>query len=263
MEQKESNRRTGARKGVDKSAARSDTISILRKSAGCDYDDEFSQNPNNNNNTMSLDGRKSEDSGESIRSTLTRRDRRGCYKRSRKCAESWSDDTPTLIDDGHAWRKYGQKAIHQANYPRSYYRCTHKQDQNCPALKQVQQIEDDPPKFRTTYYGHHSCRNLFKASQLILDSTSDHDSSMRLISFANNNLTIKHDDPFLSSFTSVKQERKEDHMPISDITYNRSSSSVYLVSPELTTFESSADDQDVISRVVMDSVDFDKLLGQI
>ncbi|XWS09514.1 hypothetical protein CRYUN_Cryun40dG0091100 [Craigia yunnanensis] len=234
------------------------TLSILRNSR--EYDDEVSQNPRNNN--MSWDGRKSEVSGESIKSSSSKpKDRRGCYKR-RKCAESWTEDTPTLIDDGHAWRKYGQKVILNSNHPRNYFRCTHKIDQGCQATKQVQKIEDDPPKYRTTYYGHHTCKNLFKSSQFILDSTSN-DSSI-LLSFAKNNLTNKHDNPFFSSFPSVKQESKDDHMP-SDTTYNPSSSSEYLMSPELKTFESSAEmtmlsaDHDVISGVE-DSVDLDYLL---
>ena len=149
---------------------------------------------------------------------------------------------------------------------RNYFRCTHKIDQSCQATKQVQKIEDNPSKYRTTYYGHHTCKNLLKASQFILDST--YNDSSNLLSFANNDLTNKHGNPFFSSFPSVKQESKEDdHMPSrpSDITYKRSSSSEYLMSPELKTFESSAQmtvlspDQDVISGVV-DSVDLDDLL---
>ncbi|XP_022722727.1 probable WRKY transcription factor 70 [Durio zibethinus] len=233
------------------------TLSMLRNSG--DYDDEVSQNQRNSIN-MSWDGRKSEDSEDSIKSTSTQKDRRGCYKR-RKCAESWTKDTPALIDDGHAWRKYGQKVIVNANHPRNYYRCTHKVDQGCQATKQVQKIEDHPPKYRPTYYGHHTCKNLPVASHLILDSTSN-DSSI-LLSFANN-LTSKHDNPFFLSFPSVKQESKEDHTT-SDITYNRSLSSEYLMSPELTLFESSvqmevlSSDHDVISGVV-NSVDLDDLL---
>ncbi|XP_022760940.1 probable WRKY transcription factor 70 [Durio zibethinus] len=233
------------------------TLSILRNSGG-DFDDEVSQNPRNSN--MGWDGRKSEDSGESIKSSK-QKDRRGCYKR-RKCAESWIRDTSTLIDDGRAWRKYGQKVILNAKYPRNYYRCTHKVDQGCQATKQVQMIEDNPPKYRTTYNGHHTCKNLLKGSQLILDPTSN-DSSM--ISFANSNLTNKQENSFFPSFPSVKQESKEDHLP-SDITYNPSSSSEYLLSPELTTFDSSAqmtvlsaDQADLISGVV-DSVDLEDLL---
>ena len=54
------------------------TLSILRNSG--EYDYEVSQNPRNNN--KSWDGRKSEDSGESIKSSSSKqKDRRGCYKR--------------------------------------------------------------------------------------------------------------------------------------------------------------------------------------
>ncbi|XVF29724.1 hypothetical protein REPUB_Repub15cG0147000 [Reevesia pubescens] len=151
----------------------SNTLSILGNINGDFCDDKVSVSLRSSNTILSLEGQKSEDSGESIKSTTSKhKDRRGRYKR-RKCGESWTRDTPNLIDDGHAWRKYGQKVILNANHPRNYYRCTHKIDQGCQATKQVQKIEDDPPKYRTTYYGHHTCKNLLKASQLILDSVGN------------------------------------------------------------------------------------------
>ncbi|MBA0764496.1 hypothetical protein Gotri_013845, partial [Gossypium trilobum] len=152
----------------------------------------------------------------------------------------------------------------------SYFRCTHKTDQGCQATKQVQKLEDDPPKYATIYYGHHTCKNKLKPCHFMVDdSTCDNDSSI-LLSFANNStLTNKqgNDNPF---FSSVKQESKEDYKPISEITYNGSSSSDYnLLSPQhhqLSTFDlSSADmtmlspDHDVLSDVV-DSVHLDDLL---
>ncbi|KAH9308742.1 hypothetical protein KI387_036653, partial [Taxus chinensis] len=60
-------------------------------------------------------------------------------------------------DDGHTWRKYGQKDILGAQHPRSYYRCTHKNDLGCLATKQVQRADDDPSFFEITYRGSHTC----------------------------------------------------------------------------------------------------------
>ncbi|KAK8485404.1 hypothetical protein V6N11_037101 [Hibiscus sabdariffa] len=175
------------------------------------------------NNMSCCDGRKSEDSGESIKSSpsasasaLTLKDRRGSYKR-RKCVASRTNISSALIDDGYAWRKYGQKKILNANHPRSYYRCTHKNEQGCDATKQVQKIQDDPPKYETMYSGHHTCKNTLKPFPFIMD----HNDSSKLISFSN-----QHDLPFFSSSS------KEDYKPASDITYyNGSSSSDYILSP--------------------------------
>ncbi|KAJ1268142.1 hypothetical protein BS78_07G114200 [Paspalum vaginatum] len=61
-------------------------------------------------------------------------------------------------DDGHSWRKYGQKDILGAKHPRAYYRCTHRNSQSCPATKQVQRTDDDPSLFDVVYHGEHTCR---------------------------------------------------------------------------------------------------------
>ncbi|KAI4378045.1 hypothetical protein MLD38_015586 [Melastoma candidum] len=60
-------------------------------------------------------------------------------------------------DDGYNWRKYGQKDILGAKYPRSYYRCTYRNTQNCWATKQVQRSDEDPTVFEITYRGTHTC----------------------------------------------------------------------------------------------------------
>lgn len=60
-------------------------------------------------------------------------------------------------DDGYSWRKYGQKDILGATYPRSYYRCTYRNVQNCWATKQVQRLDEDPTTFEITYRGSHTC----------------------------------------------------------------------------------------------------------
>ncbi|TKY74128.1 WRKY transcription factor 30 [Spatholobus suberectus] len=61
------------------------------------------------------------------------------------------------LDDGYSWRKYGQKDILGAMYPRGYYRCTHRNVQGCMATKQVQRSDEDPTIFEITYRGKHTC----------------------------------------------------------------------------------------------------------
>ncbi|THF99119.1 probable WRKY transcription factor 53 [Camellia sinensis] len=72
----------------------------------------------------------------------------------RVCSENGFEG-PT--EDGYSWRKYGQKDILGAKYPRSYYRCTYRSLQNCWATKQVQRSDDDPTIFEIIYRGRHSC----------------------------------------------------------------------------------------------------------
>nr|CAB3461832.1 unnamed protein product [Digitaria exilis] len=60
-------------------------------------------------------------------------------------------------DDGYTWRKYGQKDILGSRYPRSYYRCTHKNYYGCEAKKKVQRLDDDPLMYEVTYCGNHTC----------------------------------------------------------------------------------------------------------
>ncbi|KAE8728035.1 putative WRKY transcription factor 53 [Hibiscus syriacus] len=61
--------------------------------------------------------------------------------------------------DGYSWGKYGQKDILGAKYPRSYYRCTYRNTQNCWATKQVQRSDEDPTIFEVTCRGSHTCGN--------------------------------------------------------------------------------------------------------
>ncbi|KAM0877888.1 hypothetical protein ACQ4PT_035186 [Festuca glaucescens] len=104
-------------------------------------------------------------------------------QRIRKEEQTWTADTYAPYDDGHQWRKYGEKKLSNSNFPRSaswlpppslhaasgnfspgrtifrfYYRCTYKTDMKCPATKQVQQKDtSDLPLFTVTYFNHHSC----------------------------------------------------------------------------------------------------------
>ncbi|CAN6325623.1 unnamed protein product [Urochloa humidicola] len=79
-------------------------------------------------------------------------------QRVRKDERTWTSNTYAPYDDGHQWRKYGEKKLSNSNFPRFYYRCTYKNDMKCPATKQVQQKDtNDPPLFSVTYFNHHTC----------------------------------------------------------------------------------------------------------
>jgi hypothetical protein len=57
------------------------------------------------------------------------------------------------LEDGYRWRKYGQKAVKNSPYPRSYYRCT---TQKCTVKKRVERSYQDPSIVMTTYEGQHN-----------------------------------------------------------------------------------------------------------
>ncbi|KAM0849795.1 hypothetical protein ACQ4PT_053502 [Festuca glaucescens] len=84
-------------------------------------------------------------------------------RQQRSADDSLTLETPVPHYDGHQWRKYGQKLINNANHPRSYYKCTYKQEQDCRATKTVQQYQDcagtdDPAMYTVVYFGQHTCK---------------------------------------------------------------------------------------------------------
>ncbi|XP_019174085.1 PREDICTED: probable WRKY transcription factor 48 [Ipomoea nil] len=57
------------------------------------------------------------------------------------------------LDDGYRWRKYGQKAVKNTHFPRSYYRCT---AASCGVKKRVERWCEDASIVVTTYEGTHT-----------------------------------------------------------------------------------------------------------
>lgn len=216
-----------------------DTLSILHCSSESNEFDQIPMNPPpppplTVDSQYSWDARKSEDSSDSCKPlTATSKDRRGCYKR-RKTSETWTKETSSLMDDGHAWRKYGQKAILHAQHPRNYFRCTHKFDQGCQATKQVQMIQENPPIHRTTYHGRHTCKNVLKQPQIILDTAATERDSSIFLSFdqsiKSNNSNRLNNDSFMAVFPLTKQDTKGDvHEGLLNVV--ASSSCDYFLSP--------------------------------
>ncbi|KAL9170431.1 hypothetical protein ABFS82_04G145300 [Erythranthe guttata] len=126
--------------------------------------------------------------------------------------------TCALFDDGHPWRKYGQYRVLNASYPRHHYSCKHKGSQGCRALKHVQRIEDDPPLFRTTYRGQHSCKDFLNSEsshQIIMDAAAaqEDDSSLVMVAAATKEDSFviwKQSAVIRSDKTLIKQEANED-----------------------------------------------------
>ncbi|XP_058745521.1 probable WRKY transcription factor 41 [Vicia villosa] len=85
--------------------------------------------------------------------------------KKRKTIPKWTEQVKVYLEsasegsmeDGYSWRKYGQKDILGAKFPRGYYRCTHRNAQGCLATKQVQKSEADPMIYEITYKGRHTC----------------------------------------------------------------------------------------------------------
>ncbi|KAJ8434251.1 hypothetical protein Cgig2_010461 [Carnegiea gigantea] len=86
----------------------------------------------------------------------------------------------------------------------NYYRCTHKAEQGCQATKQVQQISDNPAKYKIIYYGHHTCKNPLKNPPRYLDLIDDqHNNSSILLSFEAPNNPKHGLKPFMLSSSSL------------------------------------------------------------
>ncbi|KAF3783929.1 putative WRKY transcription factor 70 [Nymphaea thermarum] len=113
-------------------------------------------------------------------------------------------------EDGYAWRKYGQKDILGSKFPRSYFRCTHKFDQGCPAIKQVQRLDHNPSLLQITYMSSHTCKPTRCSPDLAAAAAAEPaDRQEFFLNFETNSMPSSCFPPH-SSFPIFKQEDIED-----------------------------------------------------
>lgn len=93
-----------------------------------------------------------EDGGESSKKVVKQKKKDEKKPREPRFAFMTKSDIDHL-EDGYRWRKYGQKAVKNSPYPRSYYRCT---TQKCTVKKRVERSYQDPSTVITTYEGQHN-----------------------------------------------------------------------------------------------------------
>ncbi|KAK4800318.1 hypothetical protein SAY86_020805 [Trapa natans] len=96
--------------------------------------------------------RESQTREESERSTKQSKLKKKAEKKQPRFAFMTKSEVDHL-EDGYRWRKYGQKAVKNSSYPRSYYRCT---TQKCTVKKRVERSFQDPSIVVTTYEGQHN-----------------------------------------------------------------------------------------------------------
>ncbi|KAG1338950.1 WRKY DNA-binding transcription factor 70-like [Cocos nucifera] len=154
------------------------------------------------------------------------------------------------VCSGHQGRRkvYGKKAktstpakgIHGR---RSYYRCTHRNDQGCLAAKLVQQKDsNDPPMFVVTYIRQHTCKKSLRTSQLPMDRSP---SEPCMLSFGSDWSGSKQVQSLLSSSSSKGKGHVGDD--VISPKFDASSSSNYPLTPDLTTRKSWDTTRDMLS----------------
>ncbi|KAM3411151.1 hypothetical protein ACQJBY_003037 [Aegilops geniculata] len=138
--------------------------------------------------------------------------------------------TETPENDGFHWRKYGEKKILNAVFPRSYYRCGYCDEHRCPAKKLVQQQNNsDPPVFMVTLMNDHTCSSLFPANDQPPSSSNSATANSQVLDFTKASL---------SSTVGVSRLKKEEDAGMSvtvpSYTYDdlASYSSLPLLSPK-------------------------------
>ncbi|KAL6991394.1 WRKY transcription factor [Sarracenia purpurea var. burkii] len=110
------------------------------------------EDPNKGGNRKDRQQKESAEGGESSKK-MNNSKKRGEKRKSEPRFAFMTKSEVDHLEDGYRWRKYGQKAVKNSPFPRSYYRCT---TQKCTVKKRVERSFQDPSVVVTTYEGQHN-----------------------------------------------------------------------------------------------------------
>ncbi|CAN6350671.1 unnamed protein product [Urochloa humidicola] len=143
------------------------------------------------------------DGGTGERNGAVARTRRVRHRRGRHGAELPIKEilTEAPENDRFHWRKYGEKTILNAQYPRLYYKCGYSDDHKCPAKKYVQQQSNSgPPLFMVTLINEHTCETLFRD-----EPSSSSSSASQVLDFTKASLSP----PVMAAAPGLKKEEED------------------------------------------------------
>ncbi|KAK9723734.1 hypothetical protein RND81_05G021700 [Saponaria officinalis] len=206
------------------------SISMLKS---CDFDSSFVEEEGKLNDHM--DHINIISPNQPCKSQVSTTQESSKSNRRRKIGgESKEKEVTNLMDDGFVWRKYGQKKIHDYDHPRHYYRCTHKDEEKCQAKKQIQQISENPIKYKVIYHNNHTCTN--NVTPYMINSPEEHSSAI-VLSFDGSNLinpmlfpnmnhmkiTKTSEEVSSSSNTAISEQSREDYNTTIEVVENNNS----------------------------------------
>ncbi|RVX09922.1 putative WRKY transcription factor 30 [Vitis vinifera] len=98
--------------------------------------------------------------------------------KKRKTLPRWTEQVRVTIgtvpegplDDGYSWRKYGQKDILGANFPRGYFRCTHRHAQGCSRVAPASVVlvdKEEPIEKKVSYEPEQQQQQPQEAEQIV------------------------------------------------------------------------------------------------
>nr|QWQ79464.1 WRKY42 [Juglans sigillata] len=125
------------------------------------------------------------------------------------------------LEDGYRWRKYGQKAVKNSPFPRSYYRCT---NSRCTVKKRVERSSEDPTVIITTYEGQHCHHTVLGFPRSGHGVINIHDDQNFISSTSTTTAGQLGAAPLVSQlyYPKVLHELPKDQNPFSTIQYNYS-----------------------------------------